>query len=207
MVQDAILGLSMNLEHSTPLAALMRDAFEFVSNDVSSTGVTIPHPTTVGPALVNIGPKTDPYFADPARCRDTVALLITDGEPTSDINDRTAHWASRLALEQDVKTIVFGIGLETARWRNGSTIQTKKCGELTPNDYSPLSSGIVMCTRDGLGWKYADNPLYTTGLTSTDRSAIRACCNLLETAVAGDPTNAYGQVPYFPSDQIGRAHV
>jgi type IV pilus assembly protein PilY1 len=106
-----------------------------------------------------------------------------------------------LATEQDVKTIVFGIGLETARWKPGSTILTKKCDDLAPSDYSSVSTGTTMCTRDGLSWKYADNPLFTFGLTTTDRSAIRACCNLLETAILGDPTNSYGQVPYFPNDQ------
>ena len=201
MVQDSILGLSMNLEHNTPLAGLMRDAFEFVANDVSTNGVTIPHPTTSVPNLVTIGPQTDPYFSATARCRDTLVILITDGEPTGDLNDRMSHWAGRLATEQDVKTIVFGIGLETARWKPGSTILTKKCDDLVPTDYSSVSTGTSICTRDGLNWKYADNTLYTSGLTTTDRSAIRACCNLLETAILGDPTNAYGQVPYFPNDQ------
>jgi len=201
MVQDSILGLSMNLEHNTPLAALMRDAYEFITNDVSTSGVTIPHPTTSAPTLTTIGPQTDVYFSNAARCRDTLVILVTDGEPTGDLNDRMSYWAGKLAVEQDVKTIVFGIGLETARWKPSSTILSKKCSDLVPADYSSVSTGTSICTRDGLNWKYADNPLFTSGLTSTDRSAIRACCNLLETAILGDPTNSYGQVPYFPNDQ------
>jgi type IV pilus assembly protein PilY1 len=201
MVQDAILGLSLNLEHNTPLAALMRDAYEFISNDTTTNGVTIPHPTTSTPSLITIGPQTDPYFSNSTRCRDTLIILVTDGEPTGDLNDRMSFWAGKLAVDKDVKTIVFGIGLETARWKPGSTILTKKCDDLAPSDYSSTSTGTTICTRDGLNWKYADNTLYTSGLTTNDRSAIRACCNLLETAILGDPTNSYGQVPYFPNNQ------
>jgi type IV pilus assembly protein PilY1 len=202
MVQDSILGLSTNLEHNTPLAAMLRDAYEFVANDTTTNGVTIPHPNTAAPTLVTIGPQTDPYFSSTPRCRDTLNILITDGEPTGDINDRPSYWAGLLAATEDVNTIVFGIGLEKARWKPGTSIVEKSCDDLKVTDYDSSSTGTVMCTRDGgLGWKYSDVSPFNNGLTDDDKSAIRACCNLLEIAIHGDPTNKYGQLPYFPDNQ------
>ena len=202
MVQDSILGLSMNLEHSTPLAAMLRDTYEFISNDTTTLGVTIPHPNTTAPVTVNIGPKMDQYFSSTPRCRDTMIVLISDGEPSNDINDRPSYWTGRTALEQEVDTLVLGIGLDSARWNPGTGPVSVKCNSLTPNDYSDVPTSTVMCTRSsGLGWKYADVSPHNNGLTDPDKSAIRACCNLLEIAINGDPYNKYGQTPYFPSNQ------
>lgn len=201
MVQEAVLGLGLNLEHSTPLAGLLRDAFEFVNNDTTSDGVTIPHPTTAAPTLVKIGPQMDQYFADPARCRETINILISDGEPSRDVNDWPGYWAGRMAVETEVNTLVLGIGLESLRWNNGGNIETLSCSDLTPSDYETSPTGTKVCTRDGLSWKFADTSPHNAGLTTADRSSIRACCTLLEVAINGDPLNKYGQTPYFPSDQ------
>jgi hypothetical protein len=204
MVQQSVLGLSRYLESSTPLAALMRDAHDFILHDTTSTGIHLPHEydadvTDFESLYGTIGPQTDPYFSSAASCRSTSVILVTDGEPWEDLDANMSKYAD-LLHDEGVNTFVIGVGLDSARWNPpGSTTTadtiTADCSKLTLAD---LGTGR-MCQRDTIGgrrWKYADvapwknSPKITPG-------GIRACCNLLETAVLGGTSRAY-----FPKNQL-----
>ncbi|MBL8743364.1 MAG: hypothetical protein JNK04_19775, partial [Myxococcales bacterium] len=201
MVERSILGLSNYLEHSTPLAAMMRDAYEFVHLDTTSQGVYLPHlpsqsPHSTAALFGDIAPQKDPYFAGGARCRSTAVVVVTDGEPTEDLDQPMSYWSGRLNDEEGVKTFVVGVGLDSAKWsQNGATVKTQDCSKLGPSDLT--DNGTTFCAKDtatGL-WKYADKSPYKSVLGVTP-SAIRACCTLLETAVEGGTSR-----PFFPKDQ------
>jgi type IV pilus assembly protein PilY1 len=203
MVEQAILGLSRHLNQNTPLAAMMRDAYEFLLFDTTTLGVHVPHrydaDVRSSPSLFGkIGPRNDPYFAAGARCRDSSVVLVTDGEPVSDLNENMSKYAD-LLLEEGIQTFVVAIGMDTATYNpTGSTSSVNNvrvdCAALTQAD---LGAGRV-CERDvpgGTRWKYADVAPFrlSPGITA---GAIRACCNLLETAVLGGTGRAY-----FPKNQ------
>ena len=203
MIERSILGLSNYLEHSTPLAAMMRDAYEFVHLDTTSQGVHLPHapqlvPSSTAALFGDIAPQKDPYFASGARCRSTAVVVVTDGEPTQDLDQPMSYWSGRLNDEEGVKTFVVGVGLDSAKWsQNGLTATTQDCSKLGPSDLT--DNGTTFCAKDtatGL-WKYADKSPYKSVLGVTP-SAIRACCTLLETAVEGGTSH-----PFFPKDQNG----
>lgn len=193
MVQQSVLGAGSYVGGATPLAAMMRDAYEFMLLDTTSKGTYVPHDWRVDlrvtPALFNtIGPRTDPAFLT---CRGGSVILVTDGEPTWDLYTRMSSYASLLRVG-GVKTYVIGVGMPQAKWKNGSIIETKDCRTLTATD---LGAGR-MCERTNstsLTFKYAESPYNVSGTTP---EFIRGCCNLLETAVAGGTTKAY-----FPSNQ------
>lgn len=174
---------------STPLAALMRDAKEFMLEDDTSRGAYLPD----GP-LVKLSPSQDTSFTDSPRCRQSHVVLITDGEPTSDLTVRPSVYAAQMWAER-VKTYVIGVGLSRAIYDadgNGSLANDTlvNCGDLRDVDLGPGK----MCETSGGLWKYAD---VTPGpLSSSQRTALRACCTLLDTAVAGGSERAY-----FPESQ------
>jgi type IV pilus assembly protein PilY1 len=204
MVQQSVLGLSRYLESTTPLAALMRDAHDFILNDTTTHGIHLPHEydadvTDFESLYGTIGPQTDPYFSSAASCRNTSVILVTDGEPWEDLDANMSKYAD-LLHDEGVNTFVIGVGMDSARWNppGSATVAdtiTADCSKLTVAD---LGTGR-MCQRDTIGgrrWKYADvapwknSPKITPG-------GIRACCNLLETAVLGGSSRAY-----FPKNQL-----
>ena len=204
MVQQGILGLSRHLEANTPLAAMMRDAYEFMLFDKASKGAHAPHDysadVTQYPALFgSIGPQTDPFFASAASCRSSSIILVTDGEPWEDLDANMSKYADLLRTQGNIRTFVVGVGLDKATWNptgssSSATNLTVQCSSLTPGD---LGAGR-MCERDKVGgrkWKYADVAPYS-GSPGISRAGIRACCNLLETAALGGTNRAY-----FPKDQ------
>jgi len=201
MVERSILGVSNYLEHSTPLAAMMRDAYEFVHLDTTTTGVHVPLSPTLPPlkegALFGtIAPQTDPYFSGGARCRSTAVVVVTDGEPTNDLDTPMSYWAGRLNDEEAVKTFVVGVGLDSAKWsQDGLTAKTQDCSLLGPGDLT--DNGSTFCARDSATgkWKFADKTPYSK-VSGVTPGAIRACCTLLETAVEGGTSR-----PFFPKDQ------
>jgi type IV pilus assembly protein PilY1 len=203
MVEQAILGLSRHLNQNTPLAAMMRDAYEFLLFDTTTQGAHVPHRydadvRSSSSLFGKIGPRNDPFFASAARCRTSSVLLVTDGEPVSDLNENMSRYAD-LLLDEGIQTFVVGIGMDTATYNpTGSTSSASNvrvdCAALTQAD---LGSGRL-CERNVPGgrlWKYADVAPFnrSPGITV---GAIRACCNLVETAVLGGTARAY-----FPKNQ------
>lgn len=234
MVQLGIIGVTPNINHSTPLAAMMRDAYELMLVDTTTEAVTIPHSEKDPPVLAKVGPKTDPYvFGAEAGCRQQHVLAITDGEPANDLVGTTmGEWAENLWVDSPagnkVNTYIVGVGMDTARWSSDqAAATTTDCALLLAAD---LNAG-GMCERSSLNateWRYADEctpggPSYNgTGLdcipnnaddpalvpggalTDNDRSAVRACCNILEVAIKGrDPADVLSGLakPYFPKTQ------
>lgn len=200
MVQKAILGVSQSLEHSTPLAALLRDAYQFIRYDKSTVGVYLPHATTVDPSKYaavegKIGPALDTYAAD--GCRGTAVILLTDGNPSQDLGQKAAYYAGKLYAEAGTKTFVVGIALDSARWSatgaNNSKV-TQDCSALTAADFGAGRMCEPHPTR-ALDWKYAEQP-YATAQSGAEPDRIQACCELLQTAVQGGTTK-----PFFPKDQ------
>lgn len=200
MVQKAVLGVSQSLEHSTPLAALLRDAYQFIRFDKGTVGVHLPHAATVDPsknAAVEgkIGPALDPYTT--GGCRDTAVILLTDGNPTQDVAQKPAYYAGKLFAETGTKTFVVGIALDSAKWSSTGAINSEvaqDCSALTSADFAAGR----MCEphpTNALAWKYAELP-YATALSGAEPERIQACCELLQTAVQGG-TNK----PFFPKDQ------
>lgn len=203
MVQRTVIGLWGNLHtRSAPLAAMLRDTYELVHNDTTSQGVFVPHddhvtlastPSLYGP----IGPKVDGYYAAAGRCRQAKVVLVSTGEQRDDIDDVPARWAGQLLTDENVETLVVGVGLDTASWDpvGGGVTTTTDCATLTVADLAANH----MCERDATGklWKYADTAPFnaTAGVT---HATIRGCCNLLEVAVEGSHA---GRSPLFPKTQ------
>lgn len=199
MVQKGILGVSRALDHSTPLGALMRDAQEFILNDDGSRGTHLPHASTLNPTATPsiagvIGVKADQYYSHASKCRKTAVVLVTDGNPTQDINEKASVFAARLE-DADVKTYVVGVAVDKARWSaDGLTSVEQDCKLLTESD---LTSGMCEPVSSGsLKWKYAELAKLTGLVSGADPDAIEACCTLLDTAVKGGTVK-----PYFPENQ------
>jgi type IV pilus assembly protein PilY1 len=203
MVEQAILGLSRHLNQNTPLAAMMRDAYEFLLYDTTTQGVHVPHrydaDIRASASLFGaLGPRTDPYFAAGARCRSSAVLLVTDGEPSNDLDENMSKYAD-LLLEEGIQTFVVGIGMDAATFNPmGSSSSTGNvrvdCAALTEADLGPSR----VCERDSPGgrrWKYADVAPFS-GSPGITAGSIRACCTLLETAVLGGTGRAF-----FPKNQ------
>ncbi|NUP09353.1 MAG: hypothetical protein HOW73_25145 [Polyangiaceae bacterium] len=204
MVQKAIIGVSQNLQHSTPLGAFMRDARDFILNDDASVGVHVPHKYNVNPSTTSavagkLGVKLDPYYTHAAQCRKTAAILVTDGNPTNDINQKPSFYANELLSTKGVKTYVVGVAVDKAKWSPTglpASAITQDCKALTA---SAFGAG-QMCEPDasdpmGLRWKYAE-VARNSPLSGADPERIEACCVLLQTAVEGGTSK-----PFFPSDQ------
>jgi type IV pilus assembly protein PilY1 len=200
MVQQVILGLESNLVHSTPLAAMMRDAYEFIVNDDSTRGVHLPHARNrdIGAEselFSEIGPQNDPYFTDStAPCRSTSVVLVTDGEPSNDLRARAATYARDLLQDADVQTFVVGVGLSQATWDppGASPVTTVSCDSLTSTD---LGANQICEPSGATNWRFADVWPNNAALSGSQRTSIRACCTLLQTAVEGGTNKAF-----FPSN-------
>ncbi|MFO0553125.1 MAG: hypothetical protein U0271_32355 [Polyangiaceae bacterium] len=206
MVQQSVLGLGARglnsggdtfLEHNTPLAAMMRDGYEFMRFDNQSKGVHVPHPFGLSPipAAVKgkIGIQTDPYYTSATNCRKAAVIVVTDGEPTSDLDTPMSTFSGKLYNEEGITTFLLGVGLDKAVWHNPGTNlnETVTCSTLRAADFNANR----MCERSGTKWKFADVAPYN-GYSGIDKSAIRACCTLTEAAVSGGSGQAY-----FPSNQ------
>jgi type IV pilus assembly protein PilY1 len=200
MVQQVILGLEANVVHSTPLAAMMRDAYEFIVEDDTTKGVHLPHARnrdigSESELFSEIGPQEDPYFTDStAPCRSTSVVLVTDGEPAFDLRARAGTYARDLLQDADVQTFVIGVGLSQATWNppGPAPITSLSCDSLTVDD---LGTNRICEPSGATDWRFADVAGNFTGLTSAQRTSIRACCTLLQTAVEGGTNRAY-----FPAD-------
>ena len=136
-----------------------------------------------------IGPKTDLYGPQ-SEVPGNLVILVTDGEPSTDLDERMSAYADDLFNELEVRTYVVGIGLSQAKWKNAAAKRTLYCDTLTDDDLGANR----MCERAPANeWKYADVWPHNTmtsdpypGLSASQkRTSIRACCELLETAVAG----------------------
>jgi len=152
---------------ATPIAGMMSDARDFLRLDSSSDPVDSSKP---------FGPKDDPY----ASCRDTMLLLLSDGQPNMDLRGHcngsdcpfqlpeqvAADLLTQSAPRRPVKTFVIGFALNSLTV-GGSTID---CSKITDKDLDAASPS-ALCTAN------PDNP------------QLQACCNLARIAVAGDSSS------------------
>jgi type IV pilus assembly protein PilY1 len=220
MVQLAVIGHSRYFGGGTPLSALMRDAYEFILKDTGTVGVQLPQLAGTPVVKEVLGPLQDPYiWGSEAGCRSQHVLVVTDGEPSGDYDDVTMATHARnlyadsdaLASGDPVNTYVIGVGMDNVRWTTDeTTVNSLPCKDLTATH---LTAGNV-CERSSnpLQWKYADEcGVNGSGgdcredalepLTDNDRSSIRACCTILETAIAGRAIGDATAKPYFPQTQ------
>jgi len=162
---------------ATPIAGMMSDARDFLRTDANSDPVNPSKP---------FGPKDDPY----AQCRDTMLLLLSDGQPNMDLRGHcngsdcpfqlpeqiAADLLTQSAPRRPVKTFVVGFALNTLTV-GGSTID---CSKITDADLN-AASPTALCTAN------PDNP------------QLQACCNLARIAVAGD--NSTSHHAYFAANR------
>jgi type IV pilus assembly protein PilY1 len=162
---------------ATPIAGLLHDARDFLWNDIS------PDPLDTSTPPAQFGPTNDPSWRA-AKCRKTIIILLTDGEPNLDLRPfceanppppgtpgkcpyarpeeivaslRTSPPTSSLSVETYV--VAFGLSKVTPA---GSS--EKPCAELTNAD----------CT----------NPANFTA-SNPQSKPIQACCTLNKIAAAG----------------------
>ena len=147
---------------ATPIAGMLSDARDFLWNDTSND--------PVDPSQ-KFGPSQDPYGS----CRQSVVLLLSDGQPNMDLRGHCTGNDCPFQLPEDiahdllvpsghkpVKTYVVGFALNTLTV-GGNTVD---CSALKQTDLDTTPSAL--CTAN------PDNP------------ALQACCNLARIAVAGD---------------------
>lgn len=147
---------------ATPIAGMLSDARDFLWNDTSIDPVNTSE---------RFGPAQDPYGA----CRQTVLLMLSDGQPNMDLRGFCSGTGCPFQLPEDiahdllvpsghkpVKTYVVGFALNTLTV-GASTID---CAALKQSDLDATPSAL--CNA---------NP---------DNTALQACCNLARIAVAGD---------------------
>ena len=160
---------------ATPIAGMLSDARDFLWNDTSDD--------PVDPSK-KFGPSQDPYAA----CRQSVILLLSDGQPNMDLRGHCTGADCPFQLPEDiahdllvpsgrkpVKTFVVGFALNTL------TVGLNKidCSALKQSDLDATPSAL--CTAN------PDNP------------ALQACCNLARIAVAGD--NKADRHAFFAADR------
>ncbi len=151
---------------ATPIAGMMSDARDFLWNDTTFDLVNTSQ---------KFGPASDPYGA----CRDTVLLLMTDGQPNMDLRGHCTGSGCPFQLPEDiaadlmsgsvhpaVKTFVIGFALNTLTV-GGTPID---CSLLQPADLDATPSSL--CSA---------NP---------DNASLQACCNLARIAEHGDVPSA-----------------
>ncbi|NUP05094.1 MAG: hypothetical protein HOW73_03420 [Polyangiaceae bacterium] len=189
---------------STPIAAALRDAYEFFRYDNASVAVHVPHPHNVDPStnsalMGKISPSQDPYYNGTANaCRKQHIVLVTGGEPENDIHDRAASWAWQLNDDRGVKTYVLGTAARYVQWnRHWLGIGFPETKDCTTVSYPADFGSGEMCEPDPIDpvrFKYAD-PDYATLLSGSEPDKLRACCTLVETAYRGGTGK-----PYFPEN-------
>ena len=160
---------------ATPIAGMLSDARDFLWNDTSFDPVNTSE---------RFGPAQDPYGS----CRQTVVLLLSDGQPNMDLRGHCTGNDCPFQLPEDiardllvpsgrkpVKTYVVGFALNTLTV-GGNTVD---CSKLKQSDLDATPSALC-----------AANP---------DNPALQACCNLARIAVAGD--NKADRHAFFAADR------
>jgi type IV pilus assembly protein PilY1 len=151
---------------ATPIAGMLSDARDFLWNDTSFDLVNTSQP---------FGPSSDPYGS----CRDTVLLLMSDGQPNMDLRGHCTGTDCPFQLPEDiaadllsgsvhkaVKTFVIGFALNTLTVAG----QGIDCSLLKPADLNATPGSLC-----------AANP---------DNASLQACCNLARIAEQGDVASA-----------------
>lgn len=132
-IQDVILGLVPGT--NTPIAGLMSDADDFIRRDTQ----TLSNYPTAGKTFL-MGPSTDP-----ATCRQSHVILITDGAPNNDMRHseggpyldytfanlepcyqdggvcpyQPPSWYAADLKSVNTTTYVIGLAVNTVRWKSG----------------------------------------------------------------------------------------
>ena len=164
---------------ATPIAGMLSDARDFLWNDNTFDPVD---------SSQRFGPSQDPYGS----CRQTVLLLLSDGQPNMDLRghcsgnncpfqlpEDIAHDLLVPASHKSVKTYVVGFALNTLTVGVGAGSQAVDCSTLTQADLDATPSAL--CTAH------------------PENASLQACCNLARIAVAGD--DATSRHAFFAADR------
>lgn len=193
MVQWAVTAAGP-YESSAPLGAMLRDAHEFITEDVASEGAYLPNTTPV-----KIGPQLDATFTGPNACREAHIVLVSQGEASQDLTLGPAFYAGEMFADE-IKTFVVGVGLSTMPFDANldgvldAGEEAFDCTTLVEDDLLDDRPCQIDATT-GL-FRFADVDPFKDQLTPSQRTAIRQCCTLLDTAVSGGTER-----PYFARNQ------
>jgi type IV pilus assembly protein PilY1 len=216
MVQQALLGTSETLARvahpaasvhsSTPLAASLRDTYQFYLYDTLTEAVHVPHRDTTNPNLWSglkgkIGPSLDPFFTNAVNsCRQNNIVIVTSGRPTDDIDERAGYWADRLINDAGVRTFVVALAAKNVTWNpvanapSNATAINADCSALDPPSSAFFDPGSgTMCEEHPTlphRFKYAEAP-YVDAASGAQRDRIQACCTVLEMAYEGGTVEPY----------------
>ncbi|MBN1609342.1 MAG: hypothetical protein JW940_22115, partial [Polyangiaceae bacterium] len=166
--------LAMRPYGATPIAGMLQDAYDFLWTDTATD------PLHTNAAYPDFSPRNDPYIA--GGCRATHIILLTDGEPNTDLRDDCGtevppcpyetpeELASDLAHNvdphKDVQVHVIGFALPSTTLGDGTEVD---CTELTDTD---LNDPDGLCA------------------THPDEKALKACCTLHRIALNGSTGRA-----------------
>ncbi|MBK6516125.1 MAG: hypothetical protein IPG04_19005 [Polyangiaceae bacterium] len=216
MVQQAVLGTSETLARveqaagsvhaSTPLAASLRDVYQFYLYDTLSEAVHVPHVWWRNPNIWSglkgkIGPSLDPFFVNAVNsCRQNNIVIVTGGRPTDDIDERAGYWADRLVNDAGVRTFVVALAAKDVTWNpvanapSAATAIAADCSALNPGSSAFFDPGSgTMCEEHPTlphRFKYAESP-YVDAASGAQRDRIQACCTVLEMAYEGGTAEPY----------------
>ncbi|MEP7052486.1 MAG: hypothetical protein ABJB12_19115, partial [Pseudomonadota bacterium] len=160
---------------ATPIAGMLSDARDFLWNDNTFDLVD---------TAQRFGPAQDPY----ASCRNTVVLLMSDGQPNMDLRGHCSGSDCPFQLPEDIAAdLLLGTGHKPVKtYVVGFALNTLTV-DAHPVDCSALTSADLNATPGAL---CASHP---------DDASLQACCNLARIAVAGDTSST--RHAFFANDR------
>jgi type IV pilus assembly protein PilY1 len=166
--------LAMRPYGATPIAGMLQDAYDFLWNDTSTD------PLHTNATYPDFGPRNDAYIA--GGCRETHIILLTDGEPNTDLrgdcgtdvppcpyetpDDIAWSLAHNADPHKDVKVHVIGFALPSTTLADGTPVD---CTQLTDAE---LNDADELCN------------------THLDEKPLQACCTLHRIALNGNTERA-----------------
>ena len=163
-IQDVLRG--SRPYGATPIAGMLTDARDFLWNDTSADPVD---------NTQKFGPSQDPYGS----CRQTVAVLLSDGQPNMDLRGHCSGTDCPFSLPEDIAhDLLLGTGHKPVKtYVVGFALNTLTVGS-TPVNCTALTAADLDSTPSALCAAHPDNP------------ALQACCNLARIALAGDDASS-----------------
>ncbi|MEO8917794.1 MAG: hypothetical protein ABI488_10230 [Polyangiaceae bacterium] len=160
---------------ATPIAGMLSDARDFLWNDNTYDLVD---------TTQRFGPAQDPY----ASCRNTVVLMMSDGQPNMDLRGHCSGSDCPFQLPEDIAAdLLLGTGHKPVKtYVVGFALNTLTV-DAHPVDCSSLTPADLNATPGALCASHPDDP------------ALQACCNLARIALAGDTAST--RHAFFANDR------
>jgi type IV pilus assembly protein PilY1 len=160
----------------TPIAGMLRDAYDFMHVDTSKDPLD-------ATSTQDFGPRQDPYVIDASTstgCRKRYVILLSDGQPNMDLRPDCGDSVSpdcpfkkpeTIALEmktlaRPIQTYVIGFALSQFNVAGRGLVS---CNALTDSDFADTPSALCSSA----------DPAHIAN------TALQACCSLNRIAVAG----------------------